>query len=83
MAMRERTAFPASLVRRLPKLRLFAMTGMRGSSIDMNTMRAQGVTITGTGLTGAIAVGFGSQDATNIATASDTQIIAVTARKCG
>lgn len=35
------------------------------------------VTITGTGFTGAIAVGFGSADATNIAVASDTQIIAV------
>jgi phosphoglycerate dehydrogenase-like enzyme len=49
MAMRERTAFPASLVRRLPKLRLFAMTGTRGSSIDMAAMRAQGIAITGTG----------------------------------
>jgi hypothetical protein len=36
------------------------------------------VTITGTGLTGAIAVGFGASDATNIAVASDTQVIAVT-----
>jgi hypothetical protein len=35
------------------------------------------VTITGTGLTGAIAVGFGASDATNIAVASDTQVIAV------
>jgi hypothetical protein len=35
------------------------------------------VTITGTDLTGAIAVGFGSSDATNIAVASDTQVIAV------
>ena len=35
------------------------------------------VTITGTGLTGAIATGFGSADATNIAVASDTQVIAV------
>lgn len=35
------------------------------------------VTITGTGLTGAIAVGFGAADATNIAVASDTQVIAV------
>lgn len=48
MAMRERTAFPASLVRRMPKLRLFSMTGSRGGSIDMAAMRAQGVTITGT-----------------------------------
>ncbi|MGH7000766.1 MAG: IPT/TIG domain-containing protein, partial [Stellaceae bacterium] len=35
------------------------------------------VTITGTGLTGAIAAGFGPADATNIAVASDTQVIAV------
>jgi hypothetical protein len=35
------------------------------------------VTITGAGFTGAIAVGFGSSDATNIAVASDTQVIAV------
>ena len=35
------------------------------------------VTVTGTGLTGAIAVGFGPADATNIAVASDTQVIAV------
>ena len=48
MAMRERTAFPASLVRRLSNLRLFAMTGSRGRSIDMAAMRAQGITITGT-----------------------------------
>ena len=34
--------------------------------------------MTSTGLTGAIAVGFGSADATNIAVASDTQVIAVT-----
>jgi hypothetical protein len=36
------------------------------------------VTVIGTGFTGAIAVGFGSADATNIAVASDTQVIAVT-----
>jgi hypothetical protein len=35
------------------------------------------VTITGTGLTGALAAGFGPSDATNIAVASDTQVIAV------
>jgi hypothetical protein len=35
------------------------------------------VTVTGTGLTGAIAVGFGAADATNLAVASDTQVIAV------
>lgn len=35
------------------------------------------VTVIGTGLTGAIAVGFGAADATNLAVASDTQVIAV------
>lgn len=35
------------------------------------------VTITGTGFTGAVAAGFGPADATNIAVASDTQVIAV------
>jgi hypothetical protein len=35
------------------------------------------VTVTGTGLTGALAVGFGASDATNVAVASDTQVIAV------
>jgi hypothetical protein len=36
------------------------------------------VTIIGTGFTGAIAVGFGSADATEIAVSSDTQVIADT-----
>jgi len=35
------------------------------------------VTITGTGLSGTIAVGFDTTDATNIAVVSDTQVIAV------
>lgn len=48
MAMRERTAFPASLVRRLGKLRLFSLTGARARSVDMDALRAQGVTITTT-----------------------------------
>lgn len=45
MAMRERTAFPVSLVRRLPDLKLFNLTGKRAGSVDMNALRAQGVTI--------------------------------------
>lgn len=49
MAMRERTAFPASLVRRLPRLRLFSLTGKRAASVDMAALAAQGVTITTTG----------------------------------
>jgi phosphoglycerate dehydrogenase-like enzyme len=46
MAMRERTPFPASLVRRLPRLRLFSLTGSRAASVDMDALRRQGVTIT-------------------------------------
>lgn len=55
MAMRERTAFPASLVRRLPKLKLFSLTGKRAGSVDMQALVARGVTITTTsgGDTGA------------------------------
>jgi phosphoglycerate dehydrogenase-like enzyme len=49
MAMRERTAFPASLVRRLPKLRMFNMTGARAATIDSAALAAQGVTVCYTG----------------------------------
>ena len=49
MAMRERTAFPATLVKRLPKLKLFSLTGKRAGSVDMQALTAQGVTITNTG----------------------------------
>ncbi len=45
LTMRERTAFPASLVRRLPKLKMLGMTGMRAASIDTAALRAQGVTV--------------------------------------
>jgi len=48
MAMRERTAFPASLIARLPALRLFSLTGKRGGTLDFNTFHAQGVTVTTT-----------------------------------
>ena len=48
MAMRERTAFPASLVAQLPKLRMFSMTGGRAASSDFAAMRARGVVVTGT-----------------------------------
>ncbi len=50
------------------------------SSIAPNNGAATGgtiVTITGTGLTGAIAVGFGSMNATSLAVSSDTQVIAI------
>ncbi len=53
MAMRERTAFPATLVQRLPQLKLFSLTGARAGSVDMRAMWAQGVTITRTGGSGS------------------------------
>jgi len=45
LAMRERTAFPASLVRRLSRLKMFGMTGARAASIDVATLKAQGVVV--------------------------------------
>jgi phosphoglycerate dehydrogenase-like enzyme len=48
VAMRERTAFPASVFERLPSLRLLVTTGMRNASIDLDAARAHGVTVCGT-----------------------------------
>jgi phosphoglycerate dehydrogenase-like enzyme len=48
VAMRERTAFPASLLARLPQLRLLVTTGMRNAAIDVAAARAHGVTVCGT-----------------------------------
>ena len=48
VAMRERTAFPASLLRRLPRLRLLVTTGMRNSSIDLQAAAELGITVSGT-----------------------------------
>ena len=46
-AMRERSAFPASLIQALPKLRLLVTTGMRNSSIDFDACRQKGVMVCG------------------------------------
>jgi phosphoglycerate dehydrogenase-like enzyme len=48
-AMRERTAFPASLVERLPNLRLLVTTGPRNAVIDVAACNANGITVSGTG----------------------------------
>jgi lactate dehydrogenase-like 2-hydroxyacid dehydrogenase len=48
VAMRERTAFPAALLERLPRLRLLVTTGMRNASIDLDAARAGGITVCGT-----------------------------------
>src|SRR4030042_470962 len=49
VGMRERTPFPATLVRRLPQLKLLITTGMRNLSFDMEAAHSQGVTVCGTG----------------------------------
>jgi phosphoglycerate dehydrogenase-like enzyme len=51
--MRERTAFPRSLVERLPSLRLLVTTGMGNAAIDLEALRRLGVTVCGTGSSSA------------------------------
>jgi phosphoglycerate dehydrogenase-like enzyme len=46
--MRERTAFPASVLSRLPRLKLLITTGMRNSSIDLTAASSQDVIVCGT-----------------------------------
>ncbi|KAI9817210.1 MAG: hypothetical protein M1827_001323 [Pycnora praestabilis] len=46
--MRERTPFPAELLRQLPNLKLLLTTGMRNAAIDMAAARELGITVTGT-----------------------------------
>ncbi|MFE0042654.1 D-2-hydroxyacid dehydrogenase family protein [Streptomyces albireticuli] len=48
ITLRERVPFPASLLARLPRLRLLVASGMRNSVIDYAAARAQGVTVCGT-----------------------------------
>ncbi|HEY9523336.1 MAG TPA: D-2-hydroxyacid dehydrogenase family protein [Thermopolyspora sp.] len=54
VAMRERTALPGDLLRRLPGLRLILTTGMANASIDLAAADELGVTVCGTaGRTGS------------------------------
>ncbi len=45
LATRERTPFPASLVARLPKLKMFGLTGARAALIDTAAMLARDITV--------------------------------------
>lgn len=47
VAMRERTAFPKSVITRLPKLKLLASTGLRNAAIDVPACLKQGVVVCG------------------------------------
>jgi phosphoglycerate dehydrogenase-like enzyme len=48
VAMRERTPFPADVLRRLPRLRLLVTTGMANAAIDVAAAAEQGVVVSGT-----------------------------------
>lgn len=45
LAMRERTPFPMTLTSRLPKLKMFALTGHRGGLLDLAGMVNKGITV--------------------------------------
>jgi phosphoglycerate dehydrogenase-like enzyme len=49
VAMRERTAFPRTLLERLPDLKLLVTTGMRNKAIDTAAANERGITVCGTG----------------------------------
>lgn len=49
LSMRERTHFPASLIARLPNLKMFGLTGKRVGAIDLAALQARGIPITYTG----------------------------------
>ncbi|RXW20952.1 hypothetical protein EST38_g4902 [Candolleomyces aberdarensis] len=51
-AMRERTKFPASLIDRLPNLKLIATTGFRNLGIDSAHAWSKGIVVSGTGAGG-------------------------------
>jgi phosphoglycerate dehydrogenase-like enzyme len=48
VAMRERTPFPATLLERLPSLKLLVTTGRRNAAIDVQAAAARGVVVCGT-----------------------------------
>lgn len=50
VAMRERTPFPASLLKQLPELKLLVTTGMRNLAIDMDFAKSSGIPVCGTSM---------------------------------
>ena len=48
LTMRERTPFPETLIRRLPKLRMIGITGAANRSLDVDACTRQGVTVCNT-----------------------------------
>jgi phosphoglycerate dehydrogenase-like enzyme len=56
VAMRERTPLPATLLARLPRLRLIVTAGMANASIDLAAARERGITVCGTAARGSATV---------------------------
>ncbi len=52
LSMRERTPLPASLINRLPRLRMLGITGQRNLSLDLDACRARGIVVSNTTTTG-------------------------------
>ena len=48
MALRERTPFPRTLLKRLPSLKLIASAGMRNAAIDLDAATELGIVVCGT-----------------------------------
>ena len=48
LIMRERTAFPREVIRKLPNLKLIVTTGRRNDAIDVEACKEAGVTVCGT-----------------------------------
>jgi phosphoglycerate dehydrogenase-like enzyme len=48
VAMRERTAFPAAVIERLPRLRLICTTGPNNAAIDIDAAKRRGIVVCGT-----------------------------------
>jgi phosphoglycerate dehydrogenase-like enzyme len=57
-AMRERTPFGADVLAALPKLKLLMTSGMRNASFDIETAKARGVVVCGTGAVGSPTAGL-------------------------
>jgi len=49
VAMRERTRFPATLIERLERLRMIALTGSRTWTMDLDACTARGIVVSNTG----------------------------------
>src|SRR5262245_7269348 len=56
--MRERTAFPRSMLERLPELKLLITTGMRNASIDVRAASRRGIVVCGTPAVGSPTAGI-------------------------